>query len=127
MKIPIRPTTFGVTTSTGSGTFVGETPPVLVTYGLGREEAVHRWHIFFVTTQRHLYGVLLGNMDTDEFGGGLDTGRSVYFLRPAYSTLGVSAPMLELPATQYLVRGSRNGGCVPSPAKPLGGGDREAT
>jgi hypothetical protein len=93
------PTDITLTTSNGSGTRVlGITDPIKVVYGAGTPHQIAVWHYFLVTEgMGHIYRVLLGNLDTQRFGGVIDAGRNTLTLHGAYPSLGARAPALVLP------------------------------
>jgi hypothetical protein len=93
------PTRIKLTTSNGVGTEVlGITEPVKVVYGAGTPNQIAVWHYFLVTSgMRHIYRVLLGNLDIQRFGGVIDAGRGTLALHGEFSQYGLSAPKLVIP------------------------------
>jgi hypothetical protein len=110
------PTNIRLTTSNGSGTEVlGITEPIKVVYGAGTPDQIAVWHYFLVTQgMRHIYHVLMGNLDIQRFGGVIDAGRNTLALHGDFSRLGASAPSLVLP-TVLKTSGHR----VQPPCKPV--------
>jgi hypothetical protein len=99
LGIALHPTNIRLTTSNGSGTPVlGITPPLLVVYGSGCDEAIEVWHYFLVTKDMgHVYGILLGNLDTQRFGGIINAADNTLALHTEYERLGTQSPKLVLP------------------------------
>ena len=99
LGIELLPTDITLTTSNGSSTPVlGITPPLLVVYGAGSPNPIRVWHYFLVTKDMgHVYGILLGNLDTQRFGGIINAPDSTLTLHPEYERLGAQSPKLVLP------------------------------
>jgi len=99
LDIPVLTTKLSLTTSNAKGTpVIGVTPIVQVIYGPTSPEAVITYHSFLVVGgMDEVYEVLLGNVDSQQYGGRIETADHSYSLRPKWATLGKASPILSLP------------------------------
>jgi hypothetical protein len=107
MGIPIRPTSIRLTTSNEHTTPVlGITPPVQIVYGVGSPAPMRTNHYFLVTKgMDSLYQVLIGNLDTQKYGGITDAGALTHTLRPQFPTVGIDSTRLTLPTVYHSTQG----------------------
>jgi hypothetical protein len=103
LGIPWGLTSIRLTTSNEQTTTVlGITPAVQVVYGVGTMHPLRVHHFFLVTKGMHsLYEILLGNLDTQIFGGSTDAGEQTHTLRPQFPVIGLDSRKLTLPTVNH--------------------------
>jgi hypothetical protein len=103
LGIPVLPTSIRLTTSNQRTTeTAGITPPVGIVYGVDTAQPLVVWHYFLVTRgMEQLYEVLIGNLDTQQYGGTTDSGAGTHTLRPQFQQIGMKSSTLTFP-TQLL-------------------------
>ena len=87
LGIPICPTNICLTTSNGQTAVAGVTPPLPITYGVGGGPlaSLTTHHCLLVVRDMdHVFEVLLGNVDTQRFGGTIDSLSHTYTLHLSY-------------------------------------------
>ena len=96
----------GLHTSAGTARISGVTSLVWVDYGSG-ENAIATHHHFLVVPRqpKGAFRVLIGNTDSQHFGGVHDTAAGTLTLRPHYPTDHLNGRELVLPVSAYSPKG----------------------